>query len=77
MILTLLAVGFFCKDPDFHWSLLYDYLFGTVFWIVPTSVDIIVEAPAIPLPNKLLVLFDPLDFKDSFNGTPDPDRFET
>ena len=44
--------------------------------MLPTSVDIIVEAPAIPFPIGF-VLFEPLDLRDSFNGIPDPDKFDT
>ena len=42
--------------------------------IVPTSVEIMVEAPAMPAPIPF-VLLDPLDLpRRSFIGTPDPDE---
>ena len=76
IMLTLLAVGFFWSVPDFHWSLLCDYRFGTVFIMVPTSVEIMVEAPAMPAPMPFVRL-DPLDLPiRSLIGIPEPEEFK-
>jgi len=43
--------------------------------MVPTSVDIIVDAPG--LPKIPFVLFEDLDLRLSLKGIPVPDKFET
>jgi hypothetical protein len=43
--------------------------------MVPTSVDIIVDAPGFP--NIPFVLLDDRDLRFSFKGIPVPDKFET